>query len=394
MSSPEIVILSATRTPLGSFQGALAGVPASRLGASAIKGALAQAGVAPAEVSDVLLGNVLQAGQGQAPARQAALAAGLPHSARAVTIHKVCGSGLQAIMQGAHALALDAATLVVAGGMENMSAAPYLLPKARDGYRLGNQQVIDSLILDGLWDPYNNIHMGSCAEKCAAKYNFTREQQDAYAIASFQRANAAQKDGRFAAEITPVEITDAKGGVTKVEQDEGPAKVKYDKVPTLKPVFDKAGTITPANASTINDGAAALVLATADTAKAKKLKPLARIVAFGGHAQDPLWFTTAPVVATQTALARAGWKVSDVDLWEVNEAFAVVPMAFMQELGVPHDKINVRGGAISLGHPIGASGARIVVTLLAALKERGLKRGVAAICIGGGEGLAVCVELV
>ncbi len=374
--SSSIVILSATRTPLGSFQGALAAVPASRLGATAIKGALAQAGVAPTDVSDVLLGNVLQAGQGQAPARQAALAAGLPHSARAVTIHKVCGSGLQAIMQGAHALAADAATLVVAGGMENMSAAPYLLPKAREGYRLGHQQVIDSLILDGLWDPYNNIHMGSCAEKCAAKYGFTREQQDAYAIASFQRANAAQKDGRFAQEITPVEITDSKGGVTKVELDEGPTKVKYDKVPTLRPAFDKAGTITPANASTINDGAAALVLATAATA------------------QDPLWFTTAPVVATQTALARAGWQVGDVDLWEVNEAFAVVPMAFMKELGVSHEKINVRGGAISLGHPIGASGARIVVTLLAALKERGLRRGVAAICIGGGEGLAVCVELI
>jgi acetyl-CoA C-acetyltransferase len=394
MPTPEIVILAATRTPLGSFQGALAGVPAPRLGAAAIKGAIAQAGVAASDISDVLMGNVLQAGLGQAPARQAALAAGLPQSARAVTVHKVCGSGLQAIMQGAHALALDAATLVVAGGMENMSASPYLLPKAREGYRLGHQQVIDSLIVDGLWDPYNNLHMGSCAEKCAAKYHFTREQQDAYAIASFQRANAAQQDGRFAAEITPVEITAAKGGVTSVSQDEGPAKVKYDKVPTLKAVFEKAGTITAANASTLNDGAAALVLATADTAKRKNLKPLARIVAFGGHAQDPLWFTTAPVQATQTALARAGWKVADVDLWEVNEAFAVVPMAFMQEFGIPHEKINVRGGAISLGHPIGASGARIVVTLLAALKERGLRRGVAAICIGGGEGLAVCVELV
>ena len=394
MTTPEIVILSATRTPLGAFQGSLAGVPAPRLGAAAIKGALAQAGVAPAEVSDVLMGNVLQAGLGQAPARQAALAAGLPESARAVTIHKVCVSGLQAIMQGAHALALDAATILVAGGMENMSAAPYLLPKARDGYRLGHQQVIDSLIVDGLWDPSNNIHMGSCAEKCAAKYGFTREQQDAYAIASFQRANAAQKDGRFASEITPVEITEAKGGVTKVEQDEGPAKVKYDKLPTLKPAFEKTGTITAANASTLNDGAAALVLATAETAKAKHLRPLARIVAFGGHAQDPLWFTTAPVQATKAALARAGWKAGEVDLWEVNEAFAVVPMAFMQELGIPHEKINVRGGAISLGHPIGASGARIVVTLLAALKERGLKRGVAAICIGGGEGLAMCVELI
>ena len=394
MSSPEFVILSATRTPIGSFQGGLAGVPASKLGAAAIKGALTQAGVAAADVSDVLMGNVLQAGQGQAPARQAAIAAGLPTSARAVTIHKVCGSGLQAIMQATQALAAGDATLVVAGGMESMSGAPYLLPKARDGYRLGHQQVIDSVIQDGLWDPYNNLHMGSCAEKCAAKYGFTREQQDAFAIASFQRANAAQKDGRFAAEITPVELTDAKGNVTKVEHDEGPAKVKYDKLPTLRPVFDKAGTITAANASTLNDGAAALVITTADTARAKHLKPIARIVALGGHAQDPLWFTTAPVPATQTALALAGWKVSDVDLWEVNEAFAVVPMAFMQELGVPHEKLNVRGGAISLGHPIGASGARLVVTLLAALKERGLRRGVAAICIGGGEGLAVCVELI
>ena len=393
MSSPDFVILSATRTPIGSFQGGLAGVPASKLGAAAIKGALTQAGVAAADVSDVLMGNVLQAGQGQAPARQAAIAAGLPTSARAVTIHKVCGSGLQAIMQATHALAAGDATLVVAGGMESMSGAPYLLPKARDGYRLGHQQVIDSVIQDGLWDPYNNLHMGSCAEKCAAKYGFTREQQDAFAIASFQRANAAQKDGRFAAEITPVELTDAKSNVTKIEHDEGPAKVKYDKLPTLRPVFDKAGTITAANASTLNDGAAALVITTADTARAKNLKPIARIVAFGGHAQDPLWFTTAPVPATQTALARAGWKVGDVDLWEVNEAFAVVPMAFMQELGVPHEKLNVRGGAISLGHPIGASGARLVVTLLAALKERGLRRGVAAICIGGGEGLAVCVEL-
>jgi acetyl-CoA C-acetyltransferase len=393
MSSPDLVILSATRTPIGSFQGGLAGVPASKLGAAAIQGALTAAGVAAPAVSDVLMGNVLQAGQGQAPARQAALAAGLPTSVRAVTIHKVCGSGLQAIMQAAHALAAGDATLVVAGGMESMSGAPYLLPKAREGYRLGHQQVIDSVIQDGLWDPYNNLHMGSCAEKCAAKYGFTREQQDAYAIASFQRANAAQKDGRFAAEITPVELTDAKGNVTKVEHDEGPAKVKYDKLPTLRPVFDKAGTITAANASTLNDGAAALVITTADTARAKNLKPVARIVAFGGHAQDPLWFTTAPVPAAQIALARAGWKVGDVDLWEVNEAFAVVPMAFMQELGVPHEKLNVRGGAISLGHPIGASGARLVVTLLAALKERGLRRGVAAICIGGGEGLAVCVEL-
>ncbi len=388
-----IVILSATRTPLGAFQGGLAAVSAPRLGAAAVKGALTLAGVAPADVTDVLMGNVLQAGQGQAPARQAAIFAGVPPSARAVTINKVCGSGLQSIMQGAHGLAAGLGSVYVAGGMENMSQAPYLLPKARDGYRLGHQQVVDSLVSDGLWDPYNNLHMGNCAEQCAAKYHFTREQQDAYAVESFKRANAAQKDGRFAQEITPVEITDARSGATRVEHDEGPAKVKYDKIPTLKPSFQKDGTITPANASSINDGAAALVLATAETAKSRGLKPVARIVSFGAHAQDPVWFTTAPVAAAQSALKAAGWSVAEVDLWEVNEAFAVVPLVFAQELGVPADRLNVRGGAISLGHPIGASGARILVTLLAALKERGLRRGVAAICIGGGEGLAICVEM-
>lgn len=390
----DTLILSATRTPIGAFQGGLASVPAARLGAAAIRGAVAQAGLAPADVTDVLMGNVLQAGQGQAPARQAALYAGLPPAVRTATIHKVCGSGLQAVMQGAHALSAGMGTFFVAGGMESMSQAPYLLPRAREGYRLGHQQVVDSVITDGLWDPYDNIHMGSCAEKCAAKYNFTRTQQDAYAIESFQRANAAQKDGRFATEITPVEITDAKGNVTTFAQDEGPAKVKYEKIPSLKPSFQKDGTITPANASSLNDGAAALVLATSATAQAKNLRPLARITGFGAHSHEPLWFTTAPVQAAQQALRAAGWAVGDVDLWEVNEAFAVVPLAFMQELGVPHAKLNVRGGAIALGHPIGCSGARILVTLLAALKERGLKRGVAAICIGGGEGLAVCVEVI
>jgi len=389
----EIVILSATRTPIASFQGALASVPASRLGATAIKGALARAGVAPSDVTDVLMGNVLQAGQGQAPARQAAIHAGLPPSARAVTIHKVCGSGLQAVMQAAHSLQAGMGTLFVAGGMENMSQAPYLLPKARAGLRMGHGQIIDSMISDGLWDPYNNLHMGNCAEKCAAKYAFTREQQDAYAIESFKRANAAQKAGKLAAEITPVEITDAKGNTSKVEHDEGPAKVKYDKIPQLRPAFEKAGTVTAANASTINDGAAALVVTTAEHAKAKDLKPIARLVSFGAHAQDPVWFTTAPVEAAHNALKSAGWRVEDVDLWEVNEAFAVVAMAFMKELNVPHEKLNVHGGAIAIGHPIGASGARILVTLIHALQARGLKRGVAAICIGGGEGLAACVEL-
>jgi acetyl-CoA C-acetyltransferase len=389
----DIVILSATRTPIGSFQGAYASVPAARLGATAIKGALTRAGVAPADVTDCLMGNVLQAGQGQAPARQAAIFAGLPHSVRCTTVHKVCGSGMQTVIGAAHFLAGGPGSIVVAGGMENMSLAPYLLPKARDGYRIGHQQVVDSMISDGLWDPYNNIHMGNCAEKCAGKYAFTRDQQDAYAVESFKRANAAQQDGRFATEITPVELTDAKGNVTKVELDEGPAKVKYDKIPTLKPSFQKDGTITPANASSINDGAAALVLTTGAHAQARGLKPIARLVSAGGHAQDPVWFTTAPVEATHRALKSAGWTVAEVDLWEVNEAFAVVPMAYMKELGVPHEKLNVRGGAISLGHPIGCSGARIIVTLISALQERGLKRGVAAICIGGGEGLAVCVEL-
>ena len=384
-------ILSATRTPLGSFQGALASVSASRLGAAAIRGAIAKAEIDPLAITDVLLGNVLQAGQGQAPARQAALAAALSPHARAVTISKVCGSGLQAVMQGAHAIAAGDAGMVVAGGMENMSASPYLLPKAREGYRLGHQQVVDSVVHDGLWDPYNNLHMGNCAEQCASKYSFTREQQDAFAVASYERANAAQKEGRFAEEITPVEITDAKGKVTRVEHDEGPAKVNYDKLPTLRPSFDKAGTITPANASGLNDGAAVLVLASDSVLGAHK--PLARIVAFGGHAHDPLWFTTAPVQAARNALKKASWSVADVDLWEVNEAFAVVPMAFMRELDIPHDRLNIRGGAIALGHPIGASGARIIVTLLDTLRERGLKRGVAALCIGGGEGMAVCIEV-
>jgi acetyl-CoA C-acetyltransferase len=393
MAPNDIVILAATRTPLGSFQGALAGVPAPRLGAAAIKGAVTQAGLAPEAVTDVLMGNVLQAGLGQAPARQAAIHAGLPSSVRCVTIHKVCGSGLQAVMQGAHALAAGAAEIVVAGGMENMSAAPYLLPKAREGYRLGHQQVVDSLVHDGLWDPYNNLHMGNCAEQCAEKYGFTREQQDAYAANSFRRANATQQDGRFSQEITRVEITDLKGEVTRVERDEGPARVNYEKIPTLRPAFDKAGTITAANASTLNDGAAALVLATAAIAAQRGLKPLARLAGFGAHAHDPVWFTTAPVSATRQALQHAGWAVADVDLWEVNEAFAVVPLAFMRELGVAHDRLNVRGGAISLGHPIGASGARILVTLLAAMRDRGAKRGVATLCIGGGEGLAACVEL-
>jgi acetyl-CoA C-acetyltransferase len=390
----EIVILGAARTPLGAFQGALAAVPAPQLGAVAIRAALQRASVSHQTVSDVLMGSVLQAGQGQAPARQAAMYAGIAASARAITVHKVCGSGMQAVIHGAQALQLDMASVVVAGGMENMSQAPYLLPGSREGYRLGHQRAVDSLILDGLWDPYNDQHMGLCAEQCATRYKFSRAQQDAYAVSSFERANAAQQAGVFAAEIAAVEVPGPKGVTRTVDQDEGPAKVRYDKIPSLRPAFDPSGSITAANASTLNDGAAALVLTTARHAARLGVRPVARLVAVGGHAQDPLWFTTAPVEATRGALDRAGWSVDDVDLWEVNEAFAVVPMAFMAELGVSYDRVNVRGGAIALGHPIGCSGARILVTLISALRERGLKRGVAAICIGGGEGLATCVELI
>ncbi len=388
-----IVILSATRTPLGSFQGSLATISAPRLGGVAIQSALTLAGVRPEAISDVYMGNVLQAGVGQAPARQAAMHAGLPAATRCVTVNKVCGSGLEAVLSAGRALAAGDAELAVAGGMESMSGAPYLLPKAREGFRLGHQQVVDSLVHDGLWDPYNQLHMGSCAEVCAQRYSFTRAQQDAYAAESFRRANSAVSDGLFAQEITPVEISDHKGGTRRIDVDEGPAKVNYDKMPTLKPAFAVDGTITAANASTLNDGAAAFVLATEASARAQGLKPVARIVAAGGHAQDPKWFTTAPIAATRVALQRAGWDVSDVDLWEINEAFSVVALAFMQELGLTHERVNVRGGAIALGHPIGCSGARIVVTLLAALRERGGKRGIAAVCIGGGEGLALCVEL-
>jgi acetyl-CoA C-acetyltransferase len=390
----DIVILSATRTPLGAFQGALASLSAPQLGATAVRSAVAQAGIAPADISDVILGNVLQAGVGQAPARQAAIHAGLPPATRCTTVHKVCGSALEAVILAARALEVGDAECVVAGGMESMSRAPYLLPKARDGHRLGHQQVIDSIIHDGLWDPYSNLHMGACAEECAKKYGFTREQQDAFAADSFRRANLAQQAGDFVSEITPVELPDGKSGAALLDRDEGPAKVNYEKIPKLRPAFQANGTITAANASSINDGAAALVLATGAFARARGLKPIARLVSFGAHSHEPAWFTTAPIAAAKNALKRAGWTGDSVDLWEINEAFAVVALAFMKELGLSHGKTNVCGGAIALGHPIGASGARILVTLLAALRQRGARRGVAAICIGGGEGLAACVEMI
>ncbi len=392
MSDP-VVILGAARTPMGAFQGDFSPLSAHDLGGAAIKAAVERAGVAPAEVNAVLFGNCLMAGQGQAPARQAALKGGLPLSAGAVTLSKMCGSGMKAAMLAHDMLMAGSARVMVAGGMESMTNAPYLMLKGRGGYRMGHDKIYDHMMLDGLEDAYEpGRSMGTFGEDCAGKYQFTREQQDAFAIASVQRAKAATESGAFAAEITPVTVKD-RSGERVVSIDEGPGKVKLDKIPALKPAFKKDGTITAASSSSINDGAAALVLARASTAQALGAKPLARIVGHTTHAQEPNWFTTAPVFATQKLLQATGWSVADVDLWEVNEAFAVVPMALMAELKVPHDRVNVNGGACALGHPIGASGARILVTLIHALKARGGKRGVATLCIGGGEATAMAIEL-
>ncbi len=388
----DVVIAAVARTAIGSFQGALAQVPAPKLGATVIQAALTRAGVKPEQVEEVIFGNVLSAGIGQAPARQALIFAGIPNTAAATTINKVCGSGMKAIMLASQSIALGDSQVVVAGGMENMSQAPYLLPTARNGFRMGHQTAVDSMISDGLWDPYNNQHMGNCAELCAKEKHFTREEQDAFAIESFKRAQAAQKDGKFKAEIAPVSIAGKKGDTVVFDTDEGPSKANFEKMPSLRPAFDKAGTVTAANASTINDGAAALVLMSAAKAKELGVKPLARIKSYGGNAGAPEWFTTAPAEAMRRAMKKAGWTPKDVDLWEVNEAFAVVAMAAQRELEIPAEKLNVWGGGISLGHPIGASGARIVVTLVSALQATGGVRGVAGICIGGGEATAVCVE--
>ncbi len=390
----EIVIVGSARTPLGSFMGALAGVPAPRLGAVAITAALKKAGIAPDQISEVIMGNVLAAGEGQAPARQAAIYAGIPASVPAMTINKVCGSGMQSVILGAKSIMLGDSDIVVSGGMENMSQAPFLMQGVRGGYRMGHQTLVDSMIHDGLWDPYNNQHMGTCGDLCAREKGFSRQDQDNFAVESFRRAQQAQKAGKFSEEIAAVEIPGRKGESTRVDSDEGPAKVQFDRIPTLKPAFDKNGTVTAANASTINDGAAAMVLMSAAKAKELGTKPLARILAYGGHAQDPVWFTTAPGSAMNRAMTKAGWKTEDVDLFEVNEAFAVVALAAQRELSIPSAKLNVHGGAIALGHPIGCSGTRILVTLLSALKDRGLKRGVAGICIGGGEALSICLEMV
>jgi acetyl-CoA C-acetyltransferase len=397
MSDP-IVIVSAARTPMGSFQSDFASLSAHDLGGAAIKAAVERAGLnsqfTPELVTEVLFGNCLMAGQGQAPARQAAFKGGLPKSAGAVTLSKMCGSGMRAAMFAHDALVAGTHDVLVAGGMESMTNAPYLMLKGRSGYRMGHDRIFDHMMLDGLEDAYEpGRSMGTFGEDCAAKYSFTRAEQDHFATTSVQRAKAATESGAFATEITPVTVKD-RSGERVVSIDEGPGKVKLDKITSLKPAFKKDGTITAASSSSINDGAAAMVLMRESTAKKLGCKPLARIVSHATHAQEPEWFATAPVGATQKALAKAGWKVEDVDLWEVNEAFAVVPMALMKELGVPHDKVNVNGGACALGHPIGASGARIMVTLIHALKARGLKKGLATLCIGGGEGTAVALELV
>ncbi|MDH4481397.1 MAG: acetyl-CoA C-acyltransferase [Rhodoferax sp.] len=388
-----IVIVSAARTPMGAFQGDFSSLAAHDLGGAAIQAAMERAGVDPALVDEVLFGNCLMAGQGQAPARQAAFKGGLPISAGAVTLSKMCGSGMRAAMFAHDMLAAGSANVLVAGGMESMTNAPYLLPKARGGYRIGHDRIFDHMMLDGLEDAYEaGRSMGTFGEDCAAKYGFTRAQQDAFATTSVQRAQAATQSGAFAAEITPVTVK-TRAGESVISIDEGPGKVKLDKIPTLKAAFKKDGTITAASSSSINDGAAALVMMRASTAAKLGCKPLAKIVSHAVHAQEPNWFATAPVGAVNKALAKAGWTVKDVDLWEVNEAFAVVPMALMHDLQLSHDIVNVNGGACALGHPIGASGARIMVTLIHALKARGLTKGVATLCIGGGEGTAVALEM-
>lgn len=391
--SDSIVIVSAARTPMGGFQGDFVTQTCAQLGSAAIRAAVERATLKPSQIDEVIMGCVLPAGQGQAPARQAALGAGLPLSTGCTTINKMCGSGMRAAMFAHDMLLAGSAEVMVAGGMESMTNAPYLLPKARAGMRLGHSEVKDHMFLDGLEDAYDKGRlMGSFAEECADSYKFTREAQDAFAIASTTRAKAAGDDGSFDWEITPVTVTGKKGD-TVVRRDEQPAKANLEKIATLKAAFRKDGTVTAANSSSISDGAAALVMMRASTAQTLGLKPLATLVAHATHAQEPNLFTTAPVGAIKTLLKKTGWTTDDVDLWEINEAFAVVTMAAMTELKLPHDKVNIHGGACALGHPIGASGARIMVTLIGALRKTGGKRGVAALCIGGGEATAVGIEL-
>lgn len=386
-------IVSAQRTAVGSFQGQFSNVPAPRLGATAIQAALAKSRLTAPDVQECIMGEVLTAGVGQAPARQAAIYAGLPSSVPCMTINKVCGSGLKAVMLGADNIWLGHTSVAVVGGQENMTLAPHLLENSRAGYRMGPVQAADSMVKDGLWDPYSQFHMGSAAEICVKEFKISREAQDEFAKDSYMKAQRAQKEGWFKQEITPV-VIQGKGESASIDTDEEPGKARFDKMAGLKPAFEKDGSITAANASKINDGAAALVLASEETVKIKGLKPMAKIVAHGTFAQDPKWFTTAPVGAMKKALEKAQLKASDIDLWEINEAFSVVTMVAMKELQIPADRVNVHGGAVAIGHPIGASGARLLTTLLHALEMRGKRFGLASLCIGGGEGVALIVERV
>ncbi len=392
MSNP-IAILSAMRTPMGGMMGSLSSLSASDLGGVAISSAISKSGLNASDIDEVLMGSVLTAGQGQAPARQAALAAGLPVSTPCTTVNKVCGSAMKSIMLGGNALRSGQASVVVAGGMESMSGAPYLLPQARQGYRFGHAQMLDHMQYDGLQDAYQGVAMGNFAETCASKYQFSREMQDVFAMESLSRAKQAIEKGYFANEVAPVTLSTRRGDVV-VDTDEQPGNAKPEKIPQLRPAFQKDGSVTAANASSISDGAAALTLMMSDEAEARGLKPIALIHGYDESAQEPEWFTTAPVTAVQNTLKRVGWSIDEVDLWEINEAFAVVAMAAMHELSIPHSKLNVHGGACALGHPIGASGARILVTLIHAMQRRGDKKGMASLCIGGGEATAMAIEFV
>ena len=391
--SRAIAILSATRTPMAGMMGSLSSVTATELGATAIKAALLKAGLDSDGIDEVIMGCVLTAGMGQAPARQAALSAGINQSTPCTTLNKVCGSGMMSVMMAGNALRSGQSKAVVAGGMESMSRGPYLIPQGRQGYRFGSAEMLDHMQYDGLQDAYENVPMGNFAETCATKYQFSREDQDAYAIESLRRANVAIEQGLFDAEIAPVTIVGRQGEII-VDTDEQPGKARPDKIPLLRPAFQKDGTVTAANASSISDGAAAMTLMMADEAEARGLKPIALIKGYDQSAQEPEWFTTAPITAINKTLARVGWSVEDVDLWEVNEAFAVVAMAAMRELGIDHNKLNVNGGACALGHPIGASGSRIIVTLIHALRQQGANKGMASLCIGGGEATAMAIEIV
>lgn len=387
----DVVIISAKRTPVGAFQGDLSSVSASQLGSIAIKAVLEETKVDLNSIDEVIMGNVLSAGQGQAPARQAALGAGLPDSVECLTINKMCGSGLKAVMLATQAIQTRDAEIIIAGGMENMTQAPYLLPNGRDGHRLGHGQVLDSMIKDGLWDAYNDKHMGNCAELCASEKHYSREDQDAFAKASYTRAQSAQENGSFSYEIAPVSIPQRKGDPNVVDKDEEPGRANFDKMESLRPAFEKEGTITAANASKINDGAAAILIMSGEKAKELGLKPLATIMAQASSAHAPEWFTTAPSKAISKVLDKAGLKAEAIDLWEINEAFAPVTMAAMDDFNLSHDKVNVNGGAIAIGHPIGGSGARILTTLIHAMKSRDVHTGLATLCIGGGEASALII---